>query len=106
QNIACTSRRVASKTPALLRPRSSAADLKFRIVCRKLVRNFKSTSGTKFKYLLVPLLFPKFVSEGAAMYHELRKRALGSASIKRILPRLRPVGFRDPEHAGAQHRFP
>jgi hypothetical protein len=24
--------------------------------------------------LLVPLLLPKFVSEGAAMYHELRKR--------------------------------
>src|SRR5207244_7012782 len=37
-------------------------------------RNLKSKSGTRIICLLVPLLLPKFVSEGAAMYHELRKR--------------------------------
>src|SRR5947208_10228019 len=38
------------------------------------VRNFKSKSGTGIIELLVPLLFPKFVSERAEVYHELRKR--------------------------------
>jgi len=38
-----------------------------------LVRTFKSKSGTRIIALLVPLL-PKFVSEHAETYHELRKR--------------------------------
>src|SRR6266436_3624391 len=55
--------------------RSSAADLKFLHRLRQThFRNFKSKSGTRIINLLVPLLLPKFVSEGAAMYHELRKR--------------------------------
>src|SRR5437899_6954874 len=54
---------------------SSAADLKFLHRLRQThFRNFKSKSGTRIICLLVPLLLPKFVSEGAAMYHELRKR--------------------------------
>src|SRR2546428_13213182 len=54
---------------------ASAADLKFLHRLRQtLFRNFKSKSGTRIICLLVPLLLPKFVSEGAAMYHELRKR--------------------------------
>jgi hypothetical protein len=38
------------------------------------ISNVKSRSGTGNIELPVPLLFPKFVSEGAAMDHELRKR--------------------------------
>src|SRR6266508_4295472 len=54
---------------------ASAADLKFLHRLRQThFRNFKSKSGTRIICLLVPLLLPKFVSEGAAMYHELRKR--------------------------------
>src|SRR2546426_6108454 len=54
---------------------TSAADLKFLHRLRQThSRNFKSKSGTRIIYLLVPLLLPKFVCEGAAMYHELRKR--------------------------------
>src|SRR5438128_4142863 len=54
---------------------TSAADLKFLHRLRQThFRNFKSKSGTRIICLLVPLLLPKFVSEGAAMYHELRKR--------------------------------
>jgi len=41
---------------------------------RAHVRNFKSKSGTRNTDLLVPLCFPKFVSEGAAAVHGLRKR--------------------------------
>src|SRR2546430_4947632 len=59
-------------------PMSSAADLKFLHRLRQThFRNFKSKSGARIIYLLVPLLLPKFVSEGAAMYHELRKRGTG-----------------------------
>src|SRR2546430_10316718 len=55
--------------------RASAADLKFLHRLRQThSRNFKSKSGTRIICLLVPFLLPKFVSEGAAMYHELRKR--------------------------------
>jgi hypothetical protein len=36
-------------------------------------RNFKSKSGTGIIKLLVPSCFSKFVSEVAALYHELRK---------------------------------
>ena len=55
--------------------RGSAADLKFLHRLRQShFRNFKSKSGTRIICLLVPPLLPKFVSEGAAMYHELRKR--------------------------------
>src|SRR6266496_2228506 len=54
---------------------TSAADLKFLHRLRQThFRNFKSKSGTRIICLLVPLLLPKFVSEGAPMYHELRKR--------------------------------
>src|SRR5262249_32250032 len=38
------------------------------------IRNFKSKSGTKIIMLASAPLLPKFVSGGAAMYHELRKR--------------------------------
>src|SRR2546427_13186861 len=61
---------------------ASAADLKFLHRLRQThFRNFKSKSGTRIICLLVPLLLPKFVSEGAAMYHELRKR--GTRSVQR-----------------------
>src|SRR5438309_1506343 len=60
---------------------ASAADLKFLHRLRQThFRNFKSKSGTRIIYLLVPLLLPKFVSEGAAMYHELRKRGTRACS--------------------------
>jgi hypothetical protein len=53
----------------------SAADLKFlQRLPHAYARNFKSMSGTGNIRLLVPLLFPKFMSEAAAMVHELRKR--------------------------------
>src|SRR5262249_18795443 len=57
----------------------------------KLVRNFKSKSGTKIICLLVPLLLPKLVSEGAARDYELRKRGtrahpdeVGSVSCRAV----------------------
>src|SRR3954468_646590 len=37
------------------------------------LRDFKSISGTRVIKLLVPFVFSKFVSEAAALYHELRK---------------------------------
>jgi len=44
---------------------TSAADLKFLHRLRQThFRNFKSKSGTRIICLLVPLLLPKFVSEG------------------------------------------
>src|SRR6266851_2785525 len=71
---------------------SSAADLKFLHRLRQThFRNFKSKSGTRIICLLVPLLLPKFVSEGAAMYHELRKRGTsgtGGPSWQGALSRL------------------
>src|SRR5437016_6441540 len=68
--------------------RASAADLKFLHRLRQThFRNFKSKSGTRIIYLLVPLLLPKFVSEGAAMYHELRKR--GTSHSRRLSDRAR-----------------
>src|SRR5881397_895735 len=64
---------MAGTSPAMTM--TSAADLKFLHRLRQThFRNFKSKSGTRIICLLVPLLLPKFVSEGAAMYHELRKR--------------------------------
>src|SRR5215204_7099723 len=45
-------------------------------------RKFKSKSGTRTIDLPVPLL-PKFVSEGAATYHEPRKRVLECAGLTR-----------------------
>jgi len=52
-----------------------AADLKLlRQLPQVRIRNVKSGSGTGNMELPVPPLFPKFVSEGAAMDHELRKR--------------------------------
>jgi hypothetical protein len=56
---------------------TSAADLKFLQHRRRVrPRNFKSISGTGIIGLLVPSWFSKFVSEGAALKDELRKRAL------------------------------
>src|SRR2546429_10014511 len=75
--------------------RASAADLKFLHRLRQThFRNFKSKSGTRIICLLVPLLLPKFVSEGAAMYHELRKRGTRAADLK-FLHRLRQTHFRN-----------
>jgi hypothetical protein len=52
----------------------SAADLKFLHRPRRTrSRNFRSKSGTRIVYLLVPFMFSKFVSEDAAQFHELRK---------------------------------
>src|SRR5438128_9216327 len=74
---------------------TSAADLKFLHRLRQThFRNFKSKSGTRIICLLVPLLLPKFVSEGAAMYHELRKRGTSAADLK-FLYRLRQTHFRN-----------
>jgi hypothetical protein len=57
---------------------TGAADLKFlHRLPHARIRNFKSMSGTGNLKSLVPLLFPKFVSEVAAMVHELRKRGTG-----------------------------
>src|SRR2546421_11201002 len=71
----------------------SAADLKFLHRLRQThFRNFKSKSGTRIICLLVPLLLPKFVSEGAAMYHELRKRGTswpGPGAVERSARRRR-----------------
>src|SRR5438132_10303771 len=65
---------------------TSAADLKFLHRLRQThFRNFKSKSGTRIICLLVPLLLPKFVSEGAAMYHELRKRGTSVRAVVRLL---------------------
>src|SRR5713101_9515342 len=73
---------------------SSAADLKFLHRLRQThFRNFKSKSGTRIICLLVPLLLPKFVSEGAAMYHELRKRGTsGRARLALGLLALAAIG--------------
>ena len=78
---------------------TSAADLKFlQRLPRARVRNFKSKSGTRIIELLVPPLFPKFVSECAEVYHELRK--LGTSpdhfgrrrSISRLMRLRRGLG--------------
>src|SRR2546430_3213983 len=93
---------------------TSAADLKFLHRLRQThFRNFKSKSGTRIINLLVPLCFrsscqrvpqcitnfgsgalvplllPKFVSESAAIYHELRKRG---TSHHRVVPDIGPHG--------------
>src|SRR6266436_812160 len=69
---------------------TSAAYLKFLQQSRRgSFRNFKSKSGTRIIKLLVPPLLPKFVSEGAAVYHELRKR--GTRFRRRLLRRA-PAG--------------
>src|SRR5256885_17203878 len=67
--------RLALRLKGISRHAPSAADLKFLHRLRQThFRNFKSKRGTRIICLLVPLLLPKFVSESAAMYHELRKR--------------------------------
>src|SRR5258706_15450466 len=54
---------------------SRAADLKsLHDPAASSFRDFKSISGTGSKLLASAPLLPKFVPEGAAMYHELRKR--------------------------------
>src|SRR5947209_5097379 len=64
----------------------SAADLKF---LHHLQRTQVGTSNRKrhYKHILVsaPLL-PKFLSESAAMYHELRKRGTTPAGRRRPSP--------------------
>src|SRR5262249_49657917 len=67
---------------------ASAADLKslHRLRHTRLGTSNRK-SGTNIIYSLVPLLLPKFVSEIAEMYHELRKR-----------------GTRPPWRAGARRR--
>ena len=60
--------------------RTSAADLKFlHHLPRVRARNFRSKSGTRIIELLVPFSFSKFVSEVAALYHELRKEGTNFA---------------------------
>jgi hypothetical protein len=57
---------------------TGAADLKFlHRLPHARIRNFESMSGTGNLKSLMPLLFPKLVSEVAAMVHELRKRDTG-----------------------------
>src|SRR3989441_4043625 len=68
-----------------LSSKTSAADLKFLHRLRQThFRNFKSKSGTRIICLLVPLLLPKFVSEGAAMCHELRKRGTSADPVLKV----------------------
>ena len=66
----------------------SAADLKFLPICNKPFQELQIESGTRIIDLPCPLL-PKFVSEGAAIYHELRKRGMvvggHAASIPEIM---------------------
>src|SRR5215467_4990295 len=81
--------RVGSNGRALLQGNHRAAQVRpwEKIQCRRFevptpaaansFRNFKSKSGTRIICLLVPLLLPKFVSEDATRYHELRKRGTG-----------------------------
>jgi hypothetical protein len=53
---------------------ASAADLKsLHPPLQARPRDFKSISGTRIMWLLVPFYFSKLVSDVAAMYHELRK---------------------------------
>ena len=53
----------------------SAADFKFLYRLPHVgIRNLKSKSGTRNHVVASAPLFPKFVSEYAAMDHELRKR--------------------------------
>src|SRR6266536_237482 len=74
---------------------TSAADLKFLHRLRQThFRNFKSKSGTRNHMFASAPLLPKFVSEGDAMYHELRKRGTSAADLK-FLHRLRQTHFRN-----------
>jgi hypothetical protein len=56
----------------------SAADLKFLHRLPQALKDFKSNRGTGVTEfileLVVPFCFPKFMSEGAAMYYEFRKQ--------------------------------
>ena len=80
---------------------ASAADLKFLHRLRQThFRNFKSKSGTRIICLLVPLLLPKFVSEGAAMYHELRKRG----TSPHFSHSMWPAPVQEADRAGAARR--
>ncbi len=60
---------------------TSATDLKsLHYLPQARPRDFKSTSGTRIIQLLVPFVFSKFVSEVAALYHELRKEGTSPES--------------------------
>ena len=88
--------RVDGRTPMI---RASAADLKFLHRLRQThSRNFKSKSGTRIICLLVPPLLPKFVSEGAAIYHELRKRGTGIFMKEDVMNRLEKVLYTAKAH--------
>jgi hypothetical protein len=64
---------------------ASAADLKsLHHPLQTPVRDFKSISGTGIKYLQVPFVFSKLVSEVAALQDELRKE--GTWSSGRLKP--------------------
>src|ERR1700704_6368962 len=72
---------------------TSAADLKFLHRLRQThFRNFKSKSGTRIICLLVPLLLPKFVSEGAAMYHDFRRRGSSRVMTIKKIAQFLPMG--------------
>src|SRR5262245_51852930 len=76
--------------------RPSAADLQFlHHLPRVPLRNCKSKSGTRIINLLVPSWFSKFVSERAALYHELRKPGTSAADLQFLhhLPRVVAANF-------------
>jgi hypothetical protein len=52
---------------------ASAADLKFLPTCRNLVQELQIEKRHWNRIFASARLFPRFVSEQAAMYHELRK---------------------------------
>src|SRR5262245_6810878 len=54
--------------------------------CRKLVQELRIESGTGTIYLPVPPLLAKFVAQGAAMYHNLRKRHRVTAIARQTNP--------------------
>src|SRR5437870_3699544 len=91
----------------LARPAASAADLKFLHRLRQThFRNFKSKSGTRIICLLVPLLLPKFVSEDAAMYHELRKRGTSGGDTEQERPSRQEAAPRPHRDPGFAARLP
>src|SRR5688572_12383078 len=63
---------------------ASAGDLKsLHHVLQTPARDFKSISGTRIMWLLVPFFLSKFVSEVAAAFDELRKEGASVCSPAR-----------------------